>query len=338
MSAPLAASALAGMLALGNSAAAQPEEGRSPVRSDGVLPSLSALLPPDSPLSLRFPEVFAPEDTPRVYDRRFPLGGQAAVDRGVTLPEPWGVSVTFVDNTQEQTVEDVAVALGKGEPPPAGTDLVDLPFVSLRDVTSRTETKQLRLDLWVLPFLNVFGAVGKVDGNVDLTVVADLDQTGLCPPIANCRTVEADFVAGVDTYTATLGLTGAYGWSNYFVSVSASGTLSFGGQTEDAVESFSASGRLGRRWAYGPGHIVAPYIGVSYFHLDNVVEGTTALQDAFPDGDSLDVRYRARISNEEKWAAVFGLNLGFVQGYALTAEASVNQSNQRAIVSATYRF
>lgn len=324
------------------SAPAFAESNAEPEQSDrstnAVLPSLSILLPPNSPLRLRFPDEFVSDGDNEVYTRRFPLGGQAAVDRGVTLPKPWGISFTYVDNSQPQNIEDISVALAKGAPPPPDTPLVDLPFVQIDNAESNTRTKQVRADLWVLPFLNVFGALGKVEGEVPLDVVVDLNATGLCPPILTCKTVGASFEAGVDTYTATLGLTGVYGWDNWFVSVSASFTDSFGGNTDDAVRSVSVSGRVGRRWAFGPGHMISPFVGVSYLDIDQVVEGVARLRDAFPDGDDLSVRYRASISNQDKWSGVVGLNLGFIQGFSVAGEYNYSGNSERFVVSTTYRF
>lgn len=62
-------------------------------------------------------------------------------------PEPWGISLSYVDNSQAQDIRNLSVALGKGAPPPPGTELVDLPFVSIEDATSNTTTKQVRADI-----------------------------------------------------------------------------------------------------------------------------------------------------------------------------------------------
>jgi hypothetical protein len=306
--------------------------------SSAVLPSLSTLLPPDSPLRLRFPDVYDPDEPRPPYARRLPLGAQAAIDRGAILPRPWGFSLSYIDNSQGQNIEDLSVALGKGAAPPVGTDLVDLPFVRIENAQSNTRTGQVRADVWVLPFLNVFGGIGKVEGRVPLDVVVDLNETELCPPIVTCDSVRASFDAGVEANTATIGMTGAYGWDNWFVSGSASLTDSFGGNTVDAVRSVSVSGRIGRRWAFGPGHIVSPFVGVSYLDINQVVEGTTRLPDAFPDGEELAVRYKARISNKDKWSGVIGLNLGYVQGVSIAGEYNYSPRSKRFLLSSTFRY
>lgn len=165
--------------------------------------------------------------------------------------------------------------------PPPDVELTDLPSLRIENAESNTETQQIRSDAWVLPFLNVFAGVGKVTGRVPLYVVVDLNETGLCPPIVSGDTVSASFDAGVDTNIRTFSLTGVYGWDNWFISGSASFTDSFGGNAESPVRSYTASARLGRLWAFGPGHIIAPYLGVSYLDLDQVVEATPASETLF---------------------------------------------------------
>ena len=158
------------------------------------------------------------------------------------------------------------------------------------------------------------------------------------PPLDPCGTAQAAFTAGVSTFSATLGATAVYGWENWFTSLTLSGTASFGDNTDDEIRSFSGSARLGRRWVFGKGNIAAPYIGASYFDLDQVVTGVTRLNDAFPDGDSLEVRYEARTRNKDKWSGVLGLNLGLISGYSVTLETALSENSQRFILGANRRF
>lgn len=78
-----------------SSALSEEIESESEVRIDepkAILPSISTLLPPDSPLRLGFPEKTSEEARTEVYNRFFPLGAQAAFERGAILPKPWGIS------------------------------------------------------------------------------------------------------------------------------------------------------------------------------------------------------------------------------------------------------
>lgn len=314
---------------------------QQPATADGILPSLSALWFVPQNLRLRSPEAFDVSEEPIIYDRRFPIGGQEAIDRGFLLPSPIGVSILGVNNEQEQIITDLSVALGVGEPPPPGSDLKDIPFVTLSNVVSDTDSVQVKADLWVLPFLNVYGILGSVTGTVNLDVNVNLDEIappGLCPPANPCGTATANFDAGVNTNSVTLGATAVYGWENYFTSGSINATASFGDNTDTTIRTWGASGRFGRRWAFAQGNVAAPYIGISYFDLDQTVEGVTRLPDAFPNGESLDVRYKARTQNRDKWSGVIGLNLGFQNGMSFNVEWAASENSDRTVIGGTIRF
>jgi len=313
----------------------------APRAAEGILPSLSsAWIIPES-LRLRYPDAAETLESQIVYTRRFPRKAQEAIDRGFSLPEPYGVAFLGVSNRQEQRITQLEVALGRAVPPPPDTELVPIPFVALQNVISDTDSLSLKGDVWVLPLVNLFASVARVEGDVDLDVVidpADVLPPPACSPINPCDDVRAAFTAGVDTFAVTVGATAVYGWDNWFTSGTLSGTASFGENAETTIRSYSVSARFGRRWAYGRGNIAAPYIGLNYFNLDQTVEGVTRLNDAFPNGDSLEVRYKARVENIDKWAAAVGLNLGFVNGYAINGEYSFSENNDRFVLAGSYRF
>ena len=50
------------------------------------------------------------------------------------------------------------------------------------------------------------------------------------------------------------------------------------------------------------------------------------------------MRYKARVENIDNWSAALGVNLGFINGYALTGEYSFSENNERFLLSASYRF
>lgn len=308
----------------------------------GILPQLGVLLRFPDELQLRNPETNEPEAEPEPYNRLLPLGAEKVIEKGYLLPLPLGFTIIGVDNTQRQGISDLEVALGKGTAPPQGTDLVPLPNVAIENVLSRTTTKQVKVDAWVLPFLNVFAAVGKVDGSVNLDVIADLDAAlppPICNPVSPCGTISANFDAGVDAVTGTLGLTGVYSFGYWWTSATLSATLTAGSNADTDIKSYSGGVRAGRRFAFGNGHILSPYFGVSYLDVDSIVEGVTGLDDVFPDGDDLFVRYRIKQENLDKWSAVAGLNVGFRNGTSVQAEYNRNTGGgERFVLATSVRF
>jgi hypothetical protein len=133
--------------------------------TNGILPSIGIWFRVPETLQLRYPEEFGADDQklPK-YDRFFPIGGQKVVDRGIVLPRPWGIGFIGVSNVQEQLLNNGDVAIGRDFVPPKGTPLTPIPFVAFDNVISDTTSKQLKVDVWILPFLNLYGVLGKVTG------------------------------------------------------------------------------------------------------------------------------------------------------------------------------
>ena len=168
----------------------------------GVLPQLGILLQLPEDYKLYDPEGPRPPDEYIEYDRMFPIWGEQTINRGYKLPLPIGVSIIGVNNTQDQTITDLNLSIGKGAVPPTDVELRPFPAVSI-DTTSITQSGQIKADLWVLPFLNVFGSVGKVTGEADITVNIDLaNAPTICipnpiptrPPICSDNTFKGSFL------------------------------------------------------------------------------------------------------------------------------------------------
>lgn len=227
----------------------------------GVLPSLSTAFRLPESIRLRYPDTPVPAEGPVDYNRVFPLGAEKVLERGYLLPSAVGVSLIGVRNVGVQDITDIDIALGIDVAPPPGTELRSIPFVNVKSV-SDTTSPQVKADLWVLPFVNVYGVLGKVEGRADLTVNVDFDQVvPVCrpnplppprptpgnprppprPPICvgeklgGQRTLE--FPTFVDATTLTLGATGVYATGNFFGSATVNGTLTVSGKDKSDVRS-----------------------------------------------------------------------------------------------------
>ncbi len=316
----------------------------------GVFPALSALikLPPD--FRLRYPDAPVPPEGEVEYNRVFPLGARGALERGYALPRAFGLSIIGVENTGKQKITDLNIALGIDVVPPEGTDLKGLSFVDV-DSLSVTRSPQIKADLWVLPFLNVYGVLGRVKGSTDLKVNADLDQTTpvcrpnpipVLPPICigenlgGQHTIE--FSPDVDATTATLGVTGVYAAGNWFGSATVNGTLTVSSKDKSDVKSWGGGLRFGRRWVFGDGNLFAPFAGVTYTDVDTRMTGTAVLKDALSDGRDLTTRFDVHVENEDKWQGVLGFNVGFNNGFSLAAEYNRAGESNRTVVSLERRF
>jgi hypothetical protein len=262
--------------------------------------------------------------------------------RGYGFPLPLGITVLINDTLQPQEISNASVALGKGEVvPPPGTELRELPYVSFTGVEADTLSTQIKLDAWVLPFLNIYGIIGYFRSDVDLVVEADLDEAfppPICGPLQPCGTASQPFRAEASGYSYGAGFSGAYGSEPWFGAINGTYVYNDGRNGDDRIISLSAGARAGRYWSVSESLLLSVYTGADYLDVDQTVNGTTKLPDAFPDGDDLNVRYRVDQNNADKWSAVLGMTFGLKRGIGVIAEAAIGEDSHRYMASAYYRF
>ena len=111
--------------------------------------------------------------TPPPHWSHLPIWGAEAEARGYRVPPPFGVGVTFYDAQQPVDVKDLK--LGAGGSPPESSKFVKVG----RPITSWQQNVSSRLDVWLLPFFNIYGVAGYTRGNTRGTVTITSPVFGL---------------------------------------------------------------------------------------------------------------------------------------------------------------
>ena len=197
----------------------------------------------------------------------FPIWGKKVVDKGFELPLPFGLNVQYLYNYQEITIGNLQLGVNGG----GLEDVSD--FIDVGFSTIATNTVQLRPDLWVLPFLNVYGLIGVGTNLVDVT---------LGQPVEFKTQVDRDALI----YGFGGNLSGAI--SRYFVQ--ANGNLSWadvdGVDQRTSATSFSA--RIGRSFLLPKKMRIAGWLGAMRLGIQTGTSGSIRLGDVLPGlGDSL---------------------------------------------------
>ena len=85
-----------------------------------------------------------------IWEQRLPFMAQKVVDLGYDLPRPYGVKLLYSSIDQAQNLDNLLVGFSGGEKEP-------FEFVTFENARSQSDSPQLIGDLWLLPFLNLFG-------------------------------------------------------------------------------------------------------------------------------------------------------------------------------------
>jgi len=138
--------------------------------------------------------------------RMLPFLGEEARKLGHELPEPFGVGLVYYKLVRDIKVTDLRLA-NDGGPPTSVSQFVDL--------GSGTDVKNInvKLDAWLLPFLNVYGIVGKVWNESDTTIDVTL------PPLvsgAPGRRFTTTVPTKLEGTVKGLGVTLAGGYKDFF--------------------------------------------------------------------------------------------------------------------------
>lgn len=227
---------------------------------------------------------------------------------GKDFPKTFGVSVDFFSMQQDLVIDTLAVT---GPGIPAGTPITGV------DIENNVDHKDIKLDAWVLPFMNVFAIYGRIDGETDL----DMQANSLGVPLATVRIPLSGTVTG---YGTTL----AYGHGHWFGSMTAtwSDTALDGGFTSD-TSSTSYQFRFGR--ALGPGDF---WVGYHTIETDETHNGAIDFPLVGP------VDFDVVLSEEEKSAFVAGGNIGITDHIDMTLEFSLGADRSSVLFNAGYRF
>jgi len=138
-----------------------------------------------------------------------PILGQSACELGYVLPRPFGLSLGYMRQDQPFDVGGIFVN---------GIDVKTPGLAVVNEVQNEESTYTLRADAWILPFWNIYGILGRTDGQAVGPLMIDLEPAFpvLCKlPGNNCAvdtTFKLDYTANVRGYGTTI----AGGYKDFF--------------------------------------------------------------------------------------------------------------------------
>lgn len=157
-------------------------------------------------------------------DSYFPIWGDEARARGYSIPLPYGVNLSYMNIRQDIMVDSITFSGLKLGNHPIPSDMFAIDAGHTRE---KSKTENLRLDMWVFPFLNVYGLVGHTRGSSVSQVSVDSDPSqfrGLDRVIAGAvhqlyqsgKLQDIDFTLDFKGTTWGTGFTLAGGYGNWF--------------------------------------------------------------------------------------------------------------------------
>jgi hypothetical protein len=138
-----------------------------------------------------------------------PILGQAACERGYVLPRPFGISLGYMHQDQPFDVGNIYIN---------GIDVKTPGAVVVNEVQNEESTYTLRFDAWILPFLSIYGILGKTDGQAKGPLKINLNPVfpTLCAIPSNDCIVDSTFKLDYKADVKGFGTTIAGGYKDFF--------------------------------------------------------------------------------------------------------------------------
>jgi hypothetical protein len=224
---------------------------------------------------------------------------------------PWGVGIDIFNMGQDYSITNLEFQLpGIGDIDPSKVG-----------VTNDVQHVDIKADVWITPFLNVFGLVGKMDADtfVDLSSVTIPGLPVALPALP----------VSYDGTVYGVGVNLLYGTDRWFAALNNTWTdTSLSGDFDSSVSSYTLQPRLGLivdGWT--------AWIGGMYLDTDEKHSGVIQL----PIPNLPPVPFNVELESKEKWNYAVGFGKVFSPKATMYLEIGFGDRNH-TLFNFTYRF
>ncbi|QQS51774.1 MAG: hypothetical protein IPM71_03355 [Bacteroidota bacterium] len=207
------------------------------------------------------------------YPYTLPIWGAKATAKGYSLPYSAGISVNYLQQESALIIDNLFVGFNNGPQ----YDLNEV--IRFEDATARAGALTVRPDIWVLPFLNVYGLFGKAKTSTEISAGLYIPDTNNVWNEITSFSTTANFDATVAGFgfTPTLGVGG--GWIALDMNVAWSDVSAL----DKPVFTFVFGPRLGKSFKFKkPERNIAFWAGGFRVKFSSETNGSIKLNEVVP--------------------------------------------------------
>ena len=308
------------------------------------------------------------------YDFIFPFWGQGAYKKGFDIPYPIGIMGNYMWLEQGILIDNLQLGFKSDS---KDIPLTPVDFIGFGDNSNKSYTVNVRPDIWIFPFLDLYGIFGYGGSHTEVNI----NQLGNQP-------FDLKSVVDQGISTAGVGLLTAFGIGPVWLSVDANFTWNKPELLDKAVMVSVLGLRLGHTFTFKkrPDRNIAVWVGAMRASMSSSTVGEVKLIDALPpevwerrdeivdnywawynsldpskpldkikldkadevltpiidnlaakDGSSL-IRYGIDKQVKEKWNGLVGLQFQLNKRWMFRSEAGLIGDRKSILASVNYRF
>ena len=270
-------------------------------------------------------------ETVEPITRRVPIWGEQVREKGYDLPLPFGVGTNLVLMDQGIDVRNLKIGISAPN--------LDVSSVRFSNARAHDRANTARLDMWLLPFANIYGVFGYINGEAELDVnvpaiSVDLPIGNI--PISDPQTVKLNIDYNGTTYGG--GMTLAGGYKDFFGSLDANYTYSNIDVADSKIEVYTISPRLGMLVdSNAIEGSMALWVGAMYMNYKQTVTESIDLSTIIPGFPSVELDFEIDIKNDHPWNFLFGGQWEITKRWQFMTEVGIGDRKQ-VISGLFFRF
>lgn len=272
--------------------------------------------------------------------RVLPIWGDEARARGYDLPEPFGASYGYMNLRQDIKVDKIGFSSS------SGLDLGKILNIETGHTRSKNESHMLKLDAWVLPFMNVYGLYGHTKGTSKTNLNNVEAKLGfLTIPIGKDLPFELDYKG--KSYGGGVTFAGAY--NQFFSTLDFNYTRTSLDILDGDITAFVITPRIGYEFVFEPliagqGNTkVQIWTGAMYQDITQRFKGDVSKLDLPPELNKWmilapdDTKFDVKQHLAHKWNNTVGARVELTRNFNVLTEIGFNNRNS-FFISGEFRF
>ncbi|MCX7551878.1 hypothetical protein [Xanthomarina sp. F2636L] len=304
------------------------------------------------------------------YTNTFPIWGQEAYKKGFDIPYPTGVMVNYMYVKQGLIIDNLQLGLQTKN---LDIALTPVDFIEFGDNYSSAHTVMVRPDLWIFPFLNVYGVFGYGQSKTEVNLTFP---------------IELQSIVEQSVRTTGFGVTAAGGVGPVWIALDTNLTWNKPEHLDEAVRVTTFGIRVGHNFVYQhkPYRNFGIWVGAMKVKLGSETFGEIQMKDIFSqevfdrgneiatnyyqwlnsldptnpidaakinkaneiltpivnriagaDGESI-IRYGIEKKAKQEWNGIVGMQFQYNKKWMFRSEAGVIGDRKSFLLSVNYRF
>jgi len=255
------------------------------------------------------------------YPYALPIWGEKVTQKGYHLPYSAGLSVNYFWSESDITINNLYVGFNNG--PQYNLDQI----VRFNSAVATASSISFRPDVWVLPFLNVYGVLGTVQSSTAI-------NAGIWVPDSDNNWSEVYTFGSTANFNGTsfgLGMTPTIGIGGGWLALDMNVAWTDLDALDKPAQSFVFGPRMGKTFKFKkPESNINVWAGAFRLHLKSETTGSLALSEVISGGDAQAKVDEGLMKVEEKQTSVDNWWNGLSQAQQANPinQAKYNTANQ----------